>query len=179
MKYNDRYYLQRKLKPYVRIESHKKIIYMPYGLELQKLQQSYVDELVNAYGFTITFEIPVQSYSFCSVFGSLGIMATKIDFIDKKFFELRPGNKVTQIGVGKVTANNHVDKFSKPYRYAGAIVHKNTTYYAFEVPRELVPDVTQNVYMLYQKDSVLVFRTVLKSYIKKCYLPIFKKVIDN
>lgn len=177
--YPDRYYIQRKLKPYVRIQSQKKIIYMPDGLKLQELQQSQIDCLVNDYGFTIMIEIPVETYSYCSVFGSLGIMATQIDFIDKKFFELRPGNKVIQIGTGKVTAKNHIDKFSQPYRYAGAIKYENTTYYAFEVPKELLPDKPQTFYMLYQKESVLVFRTVLKTQKRKCFFPIFKKVIDN
>jgi len=177
--YPDRYYLQRKLKPYVRIQSQKKIIYMPDGLKLQELQQSQVDCLVNEYGFTIMMEIPVDSYCYCSVFGSLGIMATQIDFIHKNFFQLRPGNKVMQIGSGKVTEKNQVDKFSMPYRYAGAIQYENTTYYAFEVPKELLPEKQQTYYLLYQKRSVLVIRTILKTKKEKHFLPIFKKAIDN
>jgi len=172
-KYEDPYYLVRKLKPYVNVKPSIKTIYIPQGKQLIDKSQKYIDLLVNNFNYQIQTEIDVPNFTIILLARSIGIAGVKIHFLQHKFFELVPGTNVSKIGNGKATAVNYIDKFSMPYEYSGAIYIENIKHYAFKIPDALKPDKSRDFYMLYTKDKYKVYRKIFRKNNTEEYTRIF------
>lgn len=160
-KYTDHYYLVRKLKPFLKVNANSKTIYVGEGKVIAEKAQKYVDLLVQNFGFIIQSEIEVLEYEFILISRSIGVRGKKIHFLQHKFFELSPGIKVSKIGIGVATGSNHIDKFSEPYEYSGALIYNDKKYFAFKLPESLKPLPDYEFYMLYTKDKYNVYRKIL------------------
>jgi hypothetical protein len=147
--YNKRYHLQRALKPVLNIDSHKRTIDMPEGLQLGKTDQKRVNALVKDYGYVIQVVLPIDRFTKVMINSSKGLKGSGLQFRKEMFFKLKAGTMVDQIGKGKEVAGNMVDKFKKPYTYTGSIYIDSLKYYAFQVNQELVQDNDQQYYILY------------------------------
>lgn len=178
--YNRRYGIQKELKPVLRIDSHKRTIYMPEGLELHKTDQKRVDILINDYGYVIqavAFEVP--PFQKVMIGGSIGIKGESLAFKKERLFGLLPGTELLRIGQGKNTGGNNVDKFSKPGKYMGTLIYEGKKYYAVQLPPEAVPAAELPHYLLYhlkgrfnlQRD---VFTPSGRFSYTRIYLPKFK-----
>lgn len=177
-KYDDAYYLVRKLKPFFNVKPNIKTIYIPEGKLIVDKPKKYIDLLINNFDYQIQTEIDVPNYTLLFLARSIGIAGVKIHFMQHKFFDLVPGTSISKIGTGKATGNNHVDKFSLPYEYSGAILIENVKYYAFKIPDKLKPDPNRDFYMLYTKDKYNVFRKIFNKNnteeYTRTFLPKFK-----
>lgn len=176
--YNDPHYLIRKIKPYLKVNANTKIISLPEGIEVHPKGVKYMELLVEKYNFEIQIVIDVPKYDLIYLSRSVGICGNKIDFLNCKCFGISPGTKVNQIGEGKISFENHVDKFSQPYEYAGAIILQQIKYFAFKMPKELMPHSDKEFYFLYSKDKYHLYRTIYTNknkldYIKK-FTPKYK-----
>lgn len=175
-KYNDSYYLVRRLKPFLQVSANDKTIYVPEGKELEPKAQKYVDILLTNFGFVIQSTIEVCNYELIYLSSSLGLSGHKIHFLQHKLFGLVPGQKVSKIGKGNETGSNHLDKFSKPYEYAGALLINSIKYYAFELPEAVQPVQNKKFYMLYQKDKYFLYRTIFNKDNSVRYVRTFKPI---
>ena len=162
-KYEDPYYLVRKLKPFFSVNSNVKTIYIPEGKAISEKAQKYIELLTVNYNFQIQTTIEVPNYHTIFISRSIGIAGIKIHFLQHKFFGLVPGTMVLKIGAGKLTGDNFIESFSKPYEYCGAIFIEQTKYYAFKIPEELKPELKRDFYMLYSKDKYFVYRKIFKN----------------
>jgi hypothetical protein len=160
--YKRRYHLQRALKPVLRIDSHKRTIDMPEGMELGKTDQKRVDALVNDFGYVIQAVIPIETFEKLIINGGKGIRGLGLLFRQDKFFGLAPGTAVDQIGKGKETGSNRVDEFVKPATYIGSIIIENEKLYAFRVNPALVPNPPTEYYILYESTKYEVSRQIFK-----------------
>ncbi|WP_445458400.1 hypothetical protein [Flavobacterium sp. HNIBRBA15423] len=179
-KYNNEYYLTQKLRPFYK--AVKKTIYLPEGEEIHEKAQTYIDLLIDKFKYQIQYQIECKNYEVIYLSRSLAIAGKGVSFLNHKFFNLIPGTKVKSIGSGKATGSNHVDKFSKEYEYAGAILINDNKYYAFKLPEEVRPLKDRDFYMLYWKDRYTIYREVYKTDKTYDYTRIFKptfKIIDN
>lgn len=179
-KYNNEYYLIEKLKPFYRAKS--KTIYLPEGENVHQKAQVYIDLLTEKFGYLIQTEIQCKNYELVYLSRSLAICGNGVSFLNHKLFKIAPGVKVKSIGQGKLSGNNHIDKFSMPYEYVGAIYLDENKYYAFKMPMELSPISGKDFYMLYWKDRYNLYREVYKDNKNYDYTRIFKpkfKIIDN
>ncbi|SEE67298.1 hypothetical protein SAMN04487765_3730 [Tenacibaculum sp. MAR_2010_89] len=79
-------------------------------------------------------------------------MAVKgnLKLIKESFFDLEINSFVTQIGDGRETGNYRTDTFSQPFKYVGCFLEKDLKYYAFQVPKKMLPGKSQKHYLLYE-----------------------------
>lgn len=158
--YSDPYYIIRKLKPYLNVNAPTKTIFIPDGKEVPIQAQKYIDILVTNYGFQKQVVLDCPNYSLVLLSRSVGLRGNKIHFLQHKFFTIVPGTVVEKIGTGAATGSNHIEKFSKPHEYVGALVIDSIKYYAFQLPEEVAPDKNFDFYMLYTKDNYFAYRKV-------------------
>ncbi|WP_116787662.1 hypothetical protein [Flavobacterium psychrotrophum] len=148
--YNRRYHLQKELKHVLRIDSHKRTIYLPEGLALDPTDQKRVEALQQEYNYiiqTVVFEVP--PYQKVMIGCSVGIKGESLAFKKERLFGLPVGTELLRIGQGKNTGGNNVDKFSKPGRYVGSIMLEGKKYYAVLLPVGAVPESEIPHYLLY------------------------------
>lgn len=77
-----------------------------------------------------------------------------IQFTLEPFFKLPVNTFVTQIGDGRETGCYRTDTFARPFKYVGSFINKQTKYFAFKVPKELLPQTEENYYMLYESTGL-------------------------
>lgn len=58
MKYNRKYYLHRQVKKFARLIAKRRTIYLSFAFSPSKMQQKYLSELSNTYGYAVQTEIP-------------------------------------------------------------------------------------------------------------------------
>lgn len=171
---SDKYYIHRKLSGVVEIGAHAKTISVPEGVEISEKHQKLIDVLVNEFGYIVQKVIDVKPYEYITVMNSIGIRGLKINFIEATFFGLRPGNKILQIGSGKKTADNAVDKFTEPAKYCGMLYYGTMKLYAFQLPTILAPDADYSYFLLYRKVKGKILRMGVNPKYDKTFLAKFK-----
>ncbi|MHA3788296.1 hypothetical protein ACX0HA_08820 [Flavobacterium hauense] len=176
--YNRRYHLQRALKPILHIDSHKKRIDIPEGMELGKTDQKRVDALVENYGYVIQKVLSISPFEKVMIYNSMGIQGINIRFREDKMIGYKPGTKILKIGKGPETRNNAIDIFKLPAVYAGTIMIDNRKYYALQLNQSLFKRKDQDYYLLYEITKQQIIREVYKedgSYeLTRFYYPEFK-----
>lgn len=101
-------------------------------------------------------------------------MAVKGDLeLNKEFFfNLEVNSFVLQIGDGRETGSYRTDEFSQPFKYVGSFLDNETKYFAFQVPKNMLPDNSQKHYLLYETTGHEILSRH-KSYVR-FYSPEFK-----
>ncbi len=121
-------------------------------------------------------------YKFVNIWGRLGIFGNDIQFLSEEFFSLKVGSFINQIGEGKETGTNRVDRFIEPIKYVGAIQITQFEYdekmYAFELKHKRNGE---KLYLLYGTTGLEVFAeeaysNTNKGVYMRFYKPIFKTV---
>jgi hypothetical protein len=179
MKYQDKYYLHRKLKPFVDIDSSALTIYLPQDMQLTNISKQHIQLLCNLYGYQVQTTIPCDKFEKVIFKRSLCIRSLKMSFEALKFAGITPGTKVVKIGAGGETKKNKFDKFENPYTYVGVIRMDEKKYFAFEIPENEKPQDDMKYYMLYSRadDGIgitkVIFKKNTQDYIR-IYKPIFQ-----
>ena len=170
----NKYYIHRKLKGVVEIAAHSKTILMPEGIDLKEKHQKWIDILTSRFGYVVQKTIPIPTYEFVHFKNTIALKGKKVNFIEAVFFGLRPGNEVLQIGSGKKTAQNSIDKFVEPVKYSGLVCYGPMKLYAFLLPGSMAPDDKTNYYFLYRKIKGRLIRMGTTPDKDKTFLPKFK-----
>jgi hypothetical protein len=160
--YNRRYHLQRALKPILNIDSHKKTINMPQGIELSKTDKRRVDALVSDYGYVVQAVLDIAPYEKLMLDGSIGLKGIKLQFRKDAFLSLRPGAQVLRIGKGTNAAGNSVDVFKMAATYTGSILIDNKKYYAMRIHPDSLKNKEHEYYLLYEVTKGEIFRLIYK-----------------
>ncbi|MES2487582.1 MAG: hypothetical protein V4581_16750 [Bacteroidota bacterium] len=170
--YSRRYHLQRELKTVLDVHSNKRTIYVPLhkfkagikhtaskvytadDLDLDKTNTLRANTLITDYGYVIqTVLVAAEGFERVLVARSLGLRGRSITFKKERMFGVCTGTALLQVGKGKNTPTNRVDKFSTPGKYAGSIILDGIKYFALLMPPEVTPGNDLPHYMLYEQDG--------------------------
>lgn len=106
----------------------------------------------------------MENYKLIILDGRLSIKGKDIEFNLETFFDLVPGQVISQIGNGKENGTIRTDKFVNPVEYIGTIMvqfQKLEKMYAFKLPESVDGD---NLYFLYGSTGHEIFTEAVYSF---------------